>query len=53
MSEHRSYVGGRGTWRCVACTHCVSCRSTTPGEVREGGREVGGEGGRGGGENGT
>ena len=45
MSDHQSYVGGRGTWRCVLCTHCVSCRTNTPGEVREGGGE-GGEGER-------
>ena len=33
MSDHHSHPGGRGTWRCVACTHCVSCKTTTPGEV--------------------
>ena len=37
MSNHQSYVGGRGTWRCVSCTHCISCKTTVPGEVR--GRE--------------
>ena len=35
MSDHHSVIGGRGTWRCVSCTHCVSCKTTSPSkEVR-------------------
>ena len=33
MSDHHSVIGGRGTWRCVRCTHCVSCKTTSPGQV--------------------
>ena len=32
VREHQS-LGGRGTWRCVSCTKCISCKTTSPGPV--------------------
>ena len=32
-SDHHS-TRLKGTWRCVTCTKCLSCKTTTPGKVR-------------------
>ena len=33
LSDHRSHTL-HGTWKCVSCTRCIGCKTTTPGKVR-------------------